>query len=262
MSKVRKLELRISLENLTKLINTIKDLSNIDDKIVFKIDNNNILLYTLVGEGKSINAFKSFIHPMSIFDNSVSIDGTIIYIASSGKLLVKNMRTLLDFDSSVDIIFHYDDFGGGLFADKMELKSTNKLKLNFYGSDPKSTNTQVTIGHIKDLGDINNAKFSFDLKDDDFTKIKKLASPDVEMNIFYMNTYERSGVYYVSLGENNWNLELDTVKYDMELTVAFPKKYFKTINIDNGIAKIYIFDSFLMVSSANSELLISMEVTV
>lgn len=262
MSKIKKLELGITKENLSKLINTIKDLSNIDDKIVFKFNNDNILLYSLVGEGQSMNAFKSFTYDKTLFINDMNIDDTIIYIASSAKLLVKNMKTLLDFDNNINITLHYDNFGDKVYADKLELKSSNKLKLNFYGADPLTTNTKITNDHIKDFANLDNVNFSFDLLNSDFDKVKKLASSDAEMDIFYLNTKKIDDTYHVSIGESNWDLELGMVDVDDERTLAFPKKYFKSILIDGESCKVHIFDSFLMISTDNSDLLISMEVTV
>lgn len=262
MAKVKKLELGITTENLLKIINTLKDLSNIGDNVVFKFSKENLLMYSLVGEGQSINAFKSIIFDSDIFMNEIDIDDTIIFIAKSAKLLVKNLRPLLDFDNNINITLYYDSFGDKVYADRFQLKSSNKLKLNFYGDDPMSTNTKITNEHIQDLADMDNVVFSFNLAADDFSKVKKLASPDAEMNIFYMNTLERDGKYYVSLGENNWDLELDEVDIDDERTLAFPKKYFKSIIIEDGTCKVHIFDTFLMVSTDNSDLLISMEVTV
>lgn len=263
MSKIKKLELKITKENLLSLINTIKDLSNIDDKLVFKFSNDSLLIYSLVGEGQTINAFKSFVFDNSLFMNDIDVEDTIIYIAKSAKLLVKNMRTLIDFDNNIDVTLYYDTLGDKVYADRLQLKSNNKLKLNFYGADPMATNTKVTNVHIRDLGESNEVNFEFDLTEDDFSKVKKLASPDAEMDIFYMNTAERDGVFYVSLGENNWDLELDSVDVGDERSLAFPKKYFKSVIIDKGgSCKVKIYDTFLMVSTDNSDLLISMEVTV
>lgn len=263
MSKIKKLELKITNENLTKLIGTIKDLSNIDDKIIFKFSNDNLLLYSLVGEGQTINAFKSILYTNELFENDLGIDDTIIYIARSAKLLVKNMRTLTDFDNDVIMTLYYDTFGDSVYADRLQLKSGNKLKLNFYGGDPSTSNTMITNEHIQDFADLDNVDFSFNLSEDDFGKIKKLASPDAEMEIFYMNTKERDGQYYVSLGESQWDLELDSVDVSEEQSLAFPKKYFKSIIIDKGgSCKVLVFGTFLMISSDNSDLLISMEVTV
>lgn len=263
MSNIKKLQLKISKDNLLQVINTMKDLSNINDKLVFKFNKESLLIYSLVGEGQTINAFKSFVFNEKIFINEIDVDDTVIYIAKSAKLLVKNLKTLLDFDNDIDITLYYDIIGENFYADRFQLKSGSKLKLNFYGADPMNTNTKITNEHIKDLAEMNEVNFEFDLLDEDFDKVKKLASPDTEMDIFYMTTKERDGKYYVYLGENNWDLEIDTVNIDDDRSLAFPKKYFKSVIIDKGDkCKVKIFDTFLMISTDNSDLLISMEVTV
>ena len=69
MAKPTEIEFSISKDNLFKLIQTLKDLSKLDDQVLFKFDNKNTLIYSLVGEGQNVNAFKSFIFKTNeIFD--------------------------------------------------------------------------------------------------------------------------------------------------------------------------------------------------
>jgi hypothetical protein len=123
-------------------------------------------------------------------------------------------------------------------------------------------NTQISVDKIKQFIKLDDADFSFDLSADDFDKIKKLASPDAEMNIFYMNTFEKDDKHFISIGEGSWDLVVAETEYTHPRSLAFPKKYFKTIGMTDGYAKIYVFDTSLMVSTDESDLLISIEVTV
>ena len=56
-------------------------------------------------------------------------------------------------------------------------------------------------------------------------------------------------------------VEISTVSDPDSIEILFPKKYFKTINVDKEGSKIYIFDRFLMISTENTDLLISTEVS-
>lgn len=254
---------KINSENLNKIINTIKDLSAIDKKGVIRFHKDYVLIYSLVGEGTVINVFKSFtFNTHELFKSIDDFDETINFVVKDMKNLYRTLKIMADLGNDVDGKISYDEVGDQFFSDKLFFKSTNKLKLNFYGSDPTKVNTEITLDQIRTLANIDNSVFHFNLKDEDFSNIKKLAAPDEEMDIFYLTTYSKDGQYYASVGETNWNLTVSEIDFDEERTLAFPKKYFKTINIENGSSIIYIFDRFLMVESENSNLIISIEITV
>lgn len=259
----KELSFNLSNENLNKLIDTLKDLSRLDDKIIFKFDNENTLIYSLVGEGQSVNAFKSFIYKTHDLFDIDEFEDTINFICKSGKLLFRNLQIMTSFDiESYKGKLSYDQLGDEFFSDRLYFRSGNKLRQNFYGGDPTSSNVSISVDKLKQFIKLEDADFSFELKSDDFDKIKKLSTPDAEMNIFYMNTFERDGSNFVSIGEGTWDLTVDEIDYSTPRTLAFPKKYFKTIGMTNGSAKIYVFDTSLMVSTEDSDLLISIEVTV
>lgn len=263
MAKTKELSFSISKDNLLKLIDTLKDLSRLDDKVLFKFDKENTLIYSLVGEGQSVNAFKSFIYKTSEIFDIEDFDESIMFIGKSSKGMARALYIMSDFD--IDTFkgkIYYDELGDTYYSDRLYFRSGNKLRQNFYGGDPMSMNTQISVDKIKQFIKLDDADFSFDLSASDFDKIKKLSTPDAEMNIFYMTTYEKEGEYFVSIGEGAWELTVSQTDYSTARTLAFPKKYFKTIGMTDGSAKIYVFDTSLMVSTPESDLLISIEITV
>jgi len=254
---------KITSDNLTKIIDTVRDLSVIDKKGVIRFNKKYVLIYSLIGEGDVINVFKSFVFKTEeLFTNIDEFDETINFVVKDMKNLYRTLKIMADLGDNVDGKIFFDEIGKLFFSDRLYFKSTNKLKLNFYGNDPTKTNTRITLDQIKKIANVDNSSFNFNLKSEDFVNIKKLALPDDEMDIFYMNTFEKDGDYFVSIGETNWNLTLDQIDLKEERTLAFPKKYFKTINIDKENVKVYVFDTFLLVSSDNSNLIISIEITV
>ena len=263
MPKQNELSFSITKDNLNKLTETLKDLSRLDDNVLFKFDNDNTLIYSLVGEGQSVNAFKSFIYKTKVLFEIDDFEDTIRYIGKSAKSLARNFQIMSSFE--IDVYkgkIYYDQLGDELFSDRIYFRSGNKLRQSFNGDDPRAMNTQISVEKIKEHVRLEDADFNFELSADDFDKIKKLATPDAEMNIFYLNTYEKDGKNYVSIGEGYWDLTVAETEYVHPRTLAFPKKYFKTIGMTDGLAKIYVFDTSLMVSTEDSDLLISIEVTV
>lgn len=260
MATTKELTFKISPENLLKIINVLKELSSIDEKALFKFDKKHILIYSLVGVGKGINAFKSFIFDThDIFDID-DFDETIDFIAGDTKAIYRNLQIMLDLQTNVSGKIYYDEIGDKFFSDRMFFKTDSKLKLNFYGTDPMAFNTSISVNDIKKLTNIEHSNFNFDLTNKDYVNIKRLASSGKDVEVFYVNTFEKDSKYYISIGESAWDLTISEIDYDESRTISFPKKYFKSITM-NEFAKVYVFDRFLLIKTEGSELLISTEIS-
>jgi len=263
MPKINELSFNIKNESLTKLIDTLKDLSRLNDKVLFKIDKNNTLIYSLVGNGNSVNAFKNFIFKTDdLFNDIGEFDETINFIVKSAKMFCRTLQIISTFDITLNGIIYFDTIGDLVFSDRIYLKAGSKLRQNIYGGDPVNMNMNITIKTINKFVNVDNANFIFDLSADDFDKIKKLASSDEISNIFYLNTHKEDGVNNISIGEGVWDINVAETEFDKEIQLAFPKKYFKTISIVDGFAKIYVFDTSILITTDNSNLLISIEISI
>ena len=262
MAKVKELSFKITSENLNNLINTLKDLSGIDKKCIFKIDQKHTLIYSKVGEGNSINAFKSFVYNTKDLWDIGEFSETINYITSDTKETYRKLQILNSFQEDVSGKIYYDQLSEGLYSERISMKAGNKLKLNLGGGDPIAMSSKISVEVIKQTMDIDNSYFNFELKSDDFLNIKRLSTADTISDIFYMNTVEKDGKHYVSIGESSWDLTLSEIDYEESITLAFPKKYFKSITINGDSSKIYVFGNILMISTGNSDMLISTETTV
>lgn len=262
MAKVQELPININKEMLSDLITTLKDLSTIDQKSIFRIDKKNTLIYSKVGEGSTINAFKSFVFNTNDLFNISDLEENINFICNNTKEMYRKLQILSSFENDVSGKIYYDVLGDNLYAERLLVKSGSKLKLNFYGGDPMSINTKISVDMIKKTINTDDSNFNFQLNVNDFASIKRLATPDAESDIFYMNTVEKDGKWYVSIGESTWDLNVSEIDWESQLTLAFPKKYFKSISINGEYSTIYVFDNMLMVSTENSDMLISTEITV
>ena len=67
---------------------------------------------------------------------------------------------------------------------------------------------------------------------------------------------------YVSIGEGTWDITVAETEYKKSSSLAFPKKYFKSINMVDGSARVYVFERMILVVTENSNLIISVEVSV
>lgn len=257
----KQISFKITDENLEKILNSLKDLSGIDNNAMIKIDAKDTLIYSLIGVGNSVNAFKSFnFKTDDIFDIG-EINEPIIFITKDLKNMHKNLKILWE-QGNVHGKIYYDDLGGKFYSDRIEFNATGKLKLNFYGGDPSVMNTNISLDQIREKGSPEYSNFNFRLNSDDFANIKKLSLADVVSDVFFMSTILDNGKYHVSISESSWDLVLSEIEFDDEITLSFPKKFFKKITISGDDVLVYVFDTHLMVSTGNTDYLISTEITV
>jgi len=242
-------------EQLKNFLDKIKDLVSISEEVLLKVDNDNILMYSLVGEKKNVNAFKSFIVKTEDLFSFKDLEKQMKYIIPNGKKFDSNIRNFLDYNEKLNCKFFMNDEE---YADNLFIK--NKfLKLNQIGGDPRGATLDIDIEQIKSAIDKSNADFKFSLPKDVFDKIKKMSKIELENDILYLNIKDN----ILTIAETAWELTVcDTNEKDLSIT--FPKKYFNSLQYPTGTTEVevYVFDSFLLVDNENTSLLVALELTI
>lgn len=246
----------ISKEQISILLDKIKDLVSIEDSVLMRIDNNYVVLYSMVGERQSIVAFKSFIIPTKQILALKAEIPTIKLIIASGKKLVRNLRSFLDYENNLDGEFWMED---DEFINNMFL-TNSILDLNSLGGDNESFSFNFTIEQLKETMDKSTADFKFILNKSVFSQIKKMSQIELKNDIYFLRIKDKQ----LSIGEGTvWNLKIGIVNYeDMEVTL--PKKYFNSLNFpdDKNDVEVYVFDSKILVDNDKTTLLVALELTV
>jgi len=244
----------MSLDQLKFFLDKVHDLLSIDDEILLKISNDNILLYSIVGEKTNVNAFKSFIYKTSdVFSFNDEIENEIRFIITNGKKFESAIKNFLDFDEDLKCEFFMND---DTYADNFKLRNS-KLRLSNNGGDLRAMNTTIDIEKINKTINKDNIDFKFKLDLNLFMKIKKMMAIDNENDILILNVIDN----FLEIGENNWNLNICEIQHE-NLSISFPKKYFKSITFSENENDIYVFDTFILIDNKNTNLLIALEMTV
>ena len=246
----------MSIPQLNFLLDKIHDLITIDDEILLKINQNNLLLYAIVGEKSNVNAFKSFIFKTDeIFTFDEPLVNELRFIITNGSKFESTLKNYLDFNTELECEFFMND---NTYSDNLKLKNS-KLKLSVGGGDPRGMNTTIDVEKIKTTMNKDNIDFKFVLDKGSYAKIKKIASlvKDEDCDILTLTISENK----LSIGEGYWDIQICEVKHE-NLSITFPKKYFKSINFTEEEINIYVFDTFLLVDNQNTNLLIALELTV
>jgi len=86
-----KLNIQIKSDNFPTLLEKLEDLAKISDTIKLKVDSDNILMYSIVGE-TILLAFKSYLlDTKDFFEIKEDLDTTLDIIISGAKRFVKNL---------------------------------------------------------------------------------------------------------------------------------------------------------------------------
>jgi len=252
---------KITLDNLEILISKIKDLTKLNKSVCIKIDNNNILLYSLVGKGVNIHAFKSHIQTLKETFSVIKdeLEEEIIYKIEDAKRFVTSMTVFVKYMISQEILddiefkmTYFDNF----IVEKLLIKN-QKSKEETPGEIPKK-DEDVDINQIDELMNIELTNYSFNLIEEDFKYIKAKTVIEKENEVLYLNIKDNN----LSIGETRWEHNICDCNQEDE-TKSFPKKYFKCINYDiDKSMKIYVADSYLIILGDTSNLLISVEFSV
>ena len=253
---------KMSLDGLDNFIEKIKDLTKLDNTIIVNFSNTDVLLYSVIGKNlDNVHAFKS--HTIPLKDMFVTIkdrlENNISYILSDGKRFVTSMAVFSKYMKSQKITddLEFKLFFNEEFCEKMLLKNS-KSKEETPGGKPNNHTHRLDSDDISDVMNTELADFSFDLIKDDFDYIKAKSVVDKDNDVIYLNINDNK----LSIGESRWDHNICELEHD-DVTISFPKKYFKCINFTNEeTMKIYVTDTLLLIIGDTTNLLITTELSV
>jgi hypothetical protein len=240
--------------NLSDFISKIDDLSKIDDTIKLKIDNENILMYSMLG-GNVLLAFKNFLVKTSDYLDNVDFDYKIDLIIPSAKKFVKNLTFIKDQSSvSLDISYKESPDDDELFLARSFQITSGKFKVNWLAGEHYEMR-DIDKNSLTTRLDLRNKKWSFSIKNEDFIDIKKLSSINSERVISIMVT---KGNVVVS-EKSAWELEIDDLDDDRSASLILNKRFLGCINDKLTRVDFHIFDTFMLVKDIDSNLMLSFE---
>lgn len=249
----KKLNLTINQSKFGDLLKVMEDLSKISDTIKLKIDSENVLLYSIVGE-TILLAFKSYLIDTKDFFNfkEDELEGTLDVIISGSKKFVKNLQFIKTSEKiSLTIDYRTDDDIS--LARFLQIKN-GKLKVAIQGGE-NSEIRDISKEVLKKRVDIKNSKWSFKISNSEFSDIKKLSSINSEGKVVHLNVENNK----VVLSETStWEFEVDQVEIT-DRHLMFNKTFLPSIDDSDDFVNFYVFDTFLLTKNDQSHLMISFE---
>lgn len=249
-----KLKFKIKSEKLSDFIDKISDLTKISDTIKLKIDNKNILMYSMLG-GSVLLAFKSYLVDTSDYFEIDEIDYTLdLVIPSSGKF-VKNLAFVKESEKiTMDVSFKVSPDDEMVMNARSLQIVAGKLKVNWMGGEQYELR-DITKEQLDQRLNLKNRKWSFSISKSEFSDIKKLSSINSE-RIISINITD--GV--VTLSETGaWELEVDKIDDSRSTNLILNKKFLSSIDENVDKIEFNIFDNFMLLKGINTNLMLSFE---
>lgn len=259
---IKKLDFCFTKEQLHTFIDKLTDLSAIDDYIVFKLDSEDFLIYSIATATedkakRTILAFKCFsFKTPEVITIKGDFDEKIIYIMKDVKKTIKSLRNYLDFDEAVSSSITYDTLNDLFFGDTIKFKNS-KLKLNFQGGSPRDANTKVSLKSIQAKSTPDMLDFKFNISKDDFLKAKKMSLIESENDLVYFNIIDNE----LFVAENRWALKIQDITFE-DINICIPKKYFKTATCDTVGIDVDVYRTHLIFNNDKSSLMIARQMSI
>jgi hypothetical protein len=250
-----KLKLKIKPENFSLFVSKIENIAAIDDTVRVKIDSENILMYSMLGGGNVMLAFKNFLLNTSDFFDIGDFDYTIDMIIPNAKKFVKNLAFIREMDKiGFDITYKEDEDDELLYAVRTFQLSSGKFKVNWLGGELYSVRD---IGKAALAQRLNpkDKKWSFNIGNQDFLDVKKLSSINGE-RIICMDVTKGKVIFSE---KSSWELEVDEIESDRNAALILNKRFLSCINDKLENIEFCIFENFMLIKDENSNLMLSFE---
>jgi len=249
-----KIKFKVKGDKFSDFINKLDDLTKIDDTIKLKIDNDNILMYSMLG-GNVMLAFKNYlINTREYLDYGDDLDYSMDVIIVNAKKFVKNLNFIKESEKITMEITYKESPDDDTIMNARSLQVVGgKLKVNWLAGEHfemRDINKVV----LKQRLDFKNRKWNFNISKSEFSDVKKLSSinSDRIININILNGK-------VILSENAaWELEIDSID-DRNANLMLNKKFLNCINDNVDNVEFNIFETFMLVKDDISNLMLSFE---
>ena len=251
-----KLKFKINGSTFGSFVTKLSDLSSIDDSVRLKIDNSDIMMYSILGKNIML-AFKNFLVPTrDVLELKEDIDYQLDLIIPNIKKFVKNLALIKDLDKvSIEFTYKESSDDDSIYLVRYFRISSGKFKINWVGGEHSNETRDINKDILKKRLDLKNRKWSFALTKDDFSDVKKLSSINSEKII---NISVQKGL--VNFSEKSaWDLEVDKLDEEREANLILNKRFLNCVNDTMDNIEFSIFDTCMLVKDDDSNLMLSFE---
>lgn len=250
-----KAKFKINSDKFSDFISKLDDLTSIEDTIKLKIDNDNILMYSMMSSGQTMLAFKNYlVNTRDYLEYKDDLEYSIDIIIANAKKFVKNLNFIKDSEKIAFEITYKESPDDETIMNGRSLQIVGgKLKFNWIAGEHYEMR-DINKESLAQRLNLKNRKWFFNINKSEFSDIKKLSSINSEriININVLNGK-------VTLSERaSWELEIESIDDDRSASLMLNKKFLSCIN-EMDIIEFSIFETFMLVRDDSSNLMLSFE---
>ena len=249
-----KVKFKLNIDKFPEFINKLEDLTKIEDSIKLKIDNENILMYSIIGSGSTMLAFKNYLLNTKEYLDYEDFEYSIDVIIPNAKKFVKNLQFIKN-SEKILLEFSYKespDDDSIMNARSMQVTG-GKLKVNWITGEHYEMR-DINKKSLNQKLDIKYRNWFFIIKNSDFMDIKKLSNINSD-RIISINIIEGK----ILLSEKSaWELEIGSLDDNRNASLMLNKKFLGCIN-DKDQIEFSIFENFMLIKDDESNLMLSYE---
>jgi hypothetical protein len=249
-----KIKFKVKGDKFSDFINKLDDLTKIDDTIKLKIDNDNILMYSMLG-GNVMLAFKNYlINTREYLDYGDDLEYSMDVIIVNAKKFVKNLNFIKESEKiTMEITYKESPDDDSIMNARSVQVVGGKLKVNWLAGEHFEMR-DINKSVLKQRLDFKNRKWNFNISKSEFSDVKKLSSINSD-RIININIIGGK----VTLSETAaWELEIDSID-DRNANLMLNKKFLNCINDNVDNVEFNIFETFMLVKDDISNLMLSFE---
>jgi hypothetical protein len=248
-----KLSIEIKPDKFNDFLHKLEDLAKISDVIKLKIDSDNILMYSIVGD-TILLAFKNYlINTSDYLIIKEELKTTLDIIITNAKKYVKNL-SFIKLNDKINLAIDYRENDENIYSTRFLNIKNGKFKIGLQGGEDSEIR-DIPKDILEKRIDLKNKKWSFKIKSEDFQDIKKLSSINSEGKI--LNLSIEKGKVILS-DHPIWEIQVDEIdSIDREL--IFNKSFLSSIDDNLEYIELHIFETFILTKTDISNLMISFE---
>jgi len=249
-----KIKFKINTNNFSNFIEKLDDLTKIDDTIKLKIDNDEILMYSMLG-GNVMLAFKNYLVKTSEYlEYNDELEHTFDIIIPNAKKFVKNLTFIKECDKiTFEIAYKESSEDSSVMIARGIQIVGGKLKVNWLSAENyeiRDINKSVLSQRL----DLRGRKWAFKLDKSEFSDVKKLSAINSD-KIININVVDGR----VILSETAaWELEIGEIE-NRSANLILNKRFLSCINADRDDIEFSMFETFILVKDEDTNLMLSYE---
>jgi hypothetical protein len=250
-----KIKFKLNPDGFNTFLDNLNKLSDIGVDARMKIDKENILIYSILGD-RVVLAFKNFMFNTSDLFEFDDLDFELDMIVPNVKKFVKNLELIKDLNK-VNLSMDYRESrdNESVYLVRYLQITCGRFKINWVGGDHNNQPINMTKEILKRNLDIEKRLWSFNLTEEDFEDIKKLSKINSEKIINI--SVDKGKVLFSE--KSAWDLGVDKIDNSISKNLILNKRFLKCIDDPDKGVEFSIFENFMLIKEENSNLMLSFE---